>query len=140
MDNLLQTAPAGLAREKSGYSTFQWDRFIFHTRELAAKLVKQYPKKRWKDLAPDERDAFKKELNACLLKEGIKEVEDGLLRWRMKQVINSLLRKSAIQSEDPRDAAVGPLAPPVDDSRPPGSSNSVATPANTRPFDPIRDI
>ncbi|KAF2680627.1 hypothetical protein K458DRAFT_311426 [Lentithecium fluviatile CBS 122367] len=130
MDSLLQTAPAGLARERAGYSADQWERFLCITRELAKALVQRHPETQWKDIPADAKDRFRQELSARLLAEHIGDVTNDLLRWRMKTCISSLSRKRMLpqvkklasanrrQPEEPpnrktRRMPPGPLLPPL---------------------------
>ncbi|KAF2105686.1 hypothetical protein BDV96DRAFT_608029 [Lophiotrema nucula] len=137
MKRLSSSPTAEEVQDAAGHSIPQWDRFKLFTLTEAKRVVGENPGRTWKQTPATEKAVVKAAVNKQLAKEGIPEVGDAIIRWRMGLAVRDVIKQakkkaatlSAASSATPSSAAT------------PLSADPLASSAETRtPFDPIRDV
>ncbi|KAH7135896.1 hypothetical protein B0J11DRAFT_519500 [Dendryphion nanum] len=115
-------ATAEEARNAAGQGLHAWGRFLLLTRAEARAINKAHPTWTWVDVPPSQKKEVHERLNIKLQKEGVKEIGDDVLRWRMSQALRDARLKKNLKSRIPPEDS-----PPVVQPR-------------TKMFDPVRDV
>ncbi|KAF2274554.1 uncharacterized protein EI97DRAFT_502664 [Westerdykella ornata] len=119
MPRFLRGSPAETVRTAAGHRLMDWEGFLTITHKEAKDLVQEEPSTNWRRLPASKKQTVFRRVNAKLAAEGIPQVEEDVLIWRMSQAIRAA--RKAVN----REAETAVL-----------NSN---TAAGTRPFDPVRD-
>lgn len=119
-------------------------------KEEARRLATEHPEWNWTNVPAYEKSRVRDSINAQLRREGVPELGEDIIRWRMsicirdvKQWAGMLPRALCLTLRLPW--LTHPLSPPVNKNcMPKRSSAAAASPYHhvppSRPYDPIRDF
>ncbi|KAF2106463.1 hypothetical protein BDV96DRAFT_559125 [Lophiotrema nucula] len=95
---LATTATAKEAQVVAGHDRLQWEQFYDRyrpiTRKEAHELVDEYSRS-WTDIPYQGKKNVHERVNGSLAAEGIPEVQDDLMRWRMLHCIREIRQYAA---------------------------------------------
>ena len=117
-------------------------------KEEARRLASEHPEWNWTNVPAYEKSRVRDSINDQLRREGVPELGEDIIRWRMSICIRDVKQwAGTLQSPDPP-----PACPPADrttvnkNCMPKRGSAAVSAGSpyhhvpNSRPFDPIRDF
>ncbi|PVH95616.1 hypothetical protein DM02DRAFT_632687 [Periconia macrospinosa] len=114
------SANATVAEEYAKYNPFEWQRFMSLSKEAAQELI-DLGYETWGDVLAHKKLQLMTSLNKKLGEEKTRELDAGLLNWRMAKCMRDRNRQKKLKDGKDNDT---PTSEPV----------------VTRPFDPIRDV
>ncbi|PVH98611.1 hypothetical protein DM02DRAFT_565976 [Periconia macrospinosa] len=102
---LAKKASAEEARDKSGYTRIQWERFYVITKDEANDITQHHPTWTWPRIPADKKLEIIERINTLLRLEKIPEPEEDILAWRMSiairdsrnNITNKIARESGLQ-------------------------------------------